>query len=438
MDSTTQSMAPMECDAPINNNNKTIPQEEMVANVLHVLSSYTKITPMTCKCTWDNGTGKITWNLKNWLEDFGGRAHDSDDNILKQIEIVFLDNIQLSQLMSAFDRPDDDSLWEAGLKMLKTCLYQEGDYDAIPPHELLRVVMDSYYCNDHDWELETLNLPTDTKQSSSVNVPTPIAMLCLRIFMICHALQKAVEETKQQQSSAKAVRWRRLRSMVDDSLSLFQRMLFDYVGKAITNVVEEDDIHPSLSIEPSHVIEIAAWMYTQHLYPSCGDLLSEILRNETSNRSGSKPDKVLESCYNSFRMLTSLLSLDVTLVKQEYTNPSLSVQWILKCIEAQSTNDLFKKVISAQDRIAPKNNDNMNELSDDEEDDDISYQPWKDRAHDLKCRGLSLEEDLLLITSIRKQYDFLASTPSFYDELGIAIIAYWKLSEHLSKTIDPL
>ena len=168
-------------------------------------------------------------------------------------------------------------------------------------------------------------------------------------------------------------------------------------------------------------------------------MLSEILRNETSNRSEvSKPDKVLESCYNSFRMLTSLLSLDVTLVKQEYNNPSQSVQWILKCIEAQSTNDLFKKVISAQDRIAPKNNDNMNELSDDEEDDDMSYQPWKDRAHDLKCRGLSLEEDLLLITSIRKRYDFLASTPSFYDELGIAIIAYWKLSEHLSKTIDPL
>ena len=216
--------------------------------------------------------------------------------------------------------------------------------------------------------------------------------------------------------------------MVDDSISLFGRMLFDHAGKAVDNF--EYSRHPKsmklYPIEPIHIIEMSSWLYTQHAFPLCEDLLLKILFNEANgnNKGTSSEVKVLESCYNSFRMLTTLLAMDVTLVN---VKPSFSAKLILKCIENHDKSQFFNQVRLAQKRITP-NDTSDKDLSDDESENDM-YQPWRDRGDIFQVIGLSLEEDLLLRPLIRKRYENSdrATGNTFFDEIGIALIAYWKL-----------
>ncbi len=74
-----------------------------------------------------------------------------------------------------------------------------------------------------------------------------------------------------------------------------------------------------------------------------------------------------------------------------------------------------------------------------------TYCPWKDGGPGIGgVRGITLEEDLLLSPLIRKRFENLdgPGRATFYDELGIAVMAYWKLrakadySESLG--LDPL
>ena len=76
-------------------------------------------------------------------------------------------------------------------------------------------------------------------------------------------------------------------------------------------------------------------------------------------------------------------------------------------------------------------------MSDDEIDE--MYQPWNDR--EFKDRGASLVEDFLLYPSIRRRNEEsnTASDNTYYDELGIAIMAYWRLREVAPfLQVDPL
>ena len=472
--------------------NDDISRQEIVANVLHILSSQTKTIPATCRCTWGNNYATIdntkhesdvSWDpFKSLLSDDDNTLHDDGDDEthinfpwywldafasqckimsrgarntsnnarneekLMQIKSVFIDSTnQLNKVMLNDDSPDDDLLWQVGIDLLKTHLFGKSDMDednTIPPHELLRVVMDSYYCNDNeDFDnmiLSGVEMPTkededvyvvEMPQEQMYRIPTSIGMFYLRSVLMCLALQNAKQSIINSQKSSKPIRWRRLRSMVDDSISLFQRMLFDYVGKAVDNF--EHGRHPKsmklYPIEPIHIIELSSWLYTQHVFPSCKDLLLKILFNEASgsNKGTSSEVKVLESCYNSFRMLTTLLAMDVTLVN---VKPSFSVKLILKCIENHDKSQFFNQVRLAQKRITPKDTSDE-DLSHDESVKNDMYQPWSDRGDNFQVIGLSLEEDLLLQPLIRKRHENSdrSSGNTFFDEIGIALIAYWKL-----------
>mmetsp|Transcript_891 Transcript_891/g.1855 ORF Transcript_891/g.1855 Transcript_891/m.1855 type:complete len:643 (+) Transcript_891:543-2471(+) len=288
--------------------------------------------------------------------------------------------------------------------------------------------MDSYYCNDDDLEIGELSgIEVEMPSEQMFRLPSSITMLFLRTFIISRALEIAEESIPDSPESSKTVRWRRLKSMVDDSCSLFQRMLFDYAGKTIDNF--EYGRHPKslklYPIEPDHIISIATWLYTNHVFPSCHDLLYVLLWNDTNinGRGTSYGVKILETCYDLFRMLTTLLALDVAVVDQEYTCPSRCARWVLKLIESQSTSDFFDRVKSTQKKNLIHDHDAM------QDGEEIMYCPWNDKGPGLEGRGLSLEEDLLLYPSIRKKYDKSdkASSVTFYDEMGIALIAYWKL-----------
>ena len=255
---------------------------------------------------------------------------------------------------------------------------------------------------------------------------------------MCYALQQAKASIS---DTSKPIRWKRLRSIANDCMALYQRMLSDYTGKAIDNflyVGHPDKTMKLYPIQPNHIISVASWLFSAHVFPSSKDLLLDILSNEVNKSSNSKGIiKVLESCHNCFKMMTTLLSLDAVL-KQDYNCPSCAVQCILNCIK-NSNSELFVRVVSAQ-KTTSSEDESVDEMSDDEDEIDEIYQPWDGR--DFKDRGTSLVEDFLLYPSIRRRNEEsnTASDNAYYDELGIAILAYWKLRAQVDSSleVDPL
>ena len=435
--------------------------EEIVANVLHILSTYTKISPLIGRCKWEKINDKdinISWAFHNtstnftthynflseWLDAFlrpdditGWRT----DKVI-QVKSAFANDRELDKLMNDSDlRPSDDFLWEVGFSLLRSHLFKDDSEDRLAPHELLRIVMDSYYCDNDDEEDSTFGNLSATHETSTDEqtyyLPTPIAMSYLRTFLMCHALQQAKASIS---DTSKPIRWKRLRSMVNDCQALYQRMLFDYTGKVIDNFLYVGNPNKTMKlypIQPNHINTVASWLYTAHLFPSCKDLLLDILSNELNNTSSKGIVKVLESCYNCFKGITTLLALDVAAVKQDYDSPSCAVQWILKCIKNDSTR-FFVRVMSAQKTLSSED-EGVDEMSDEELDVEM-YQPWNDR--DFNNRGAPLVEDFLLYPSIRRRNEEsnTASDITYYDELGIAILAYWKLRAQVDSSlgVDPM
>ena len=436
--------------------------EEIVANVLHILRTYTKTSPLIGRCKWEKMNGKdtnVSWTFHNtstnnftthynilseWLDTFlrpddvtGFRTSDNDKVI--QVKSAFSNDRQMDRLMNDSDlRPSDDFLWEVGFSLLRSHLFKDDNEDSIAPHELLRIVMDSYYCNDEEdstlGDLTATHVTTTKEQTYFL--PTPIAMFCLRTFLMCHALQQAKVSIT---DTSKPIRWKRLRSITNDCMALYQRMVLDYTGKAIDNFLYVSHPNTTMKIYPiqtKQVISVASWLFSAHVFPSSKDLLLDILSNEVNKSSNSKGIiKVLESCYNCFKMMTTLLALDAV-VKQDYNCPSCAVQWILNCIRKDSTSRFFVRVVSAQKTLSSED-ESVDEMSDDEIDE--MYQPWNDR--EFKDRGASLVEDFLLYPSIRRRNEEsnTASDNTYYDELGIAIMAYWRLREVAPfLQVDPL
>ena len=389
--------------------------------------------------------------LYNWLSEFLQTLHchhqrttmgEIGNEDMMQIVYAFIDTSRLNKLMSDDNKPSDDLFWQAGLDLLKTHIFPDDEsvdssesplnLDPIPPHELMRTVMDSYYCKDDDIEMGELSaLEAQMPSKRMYRLPTSVAMFSLRTFLLSHALEGAEQSIPDTSESSKNVRWRRLTSMANDALSLFQRMLYEHVGKTVDNF--RYGRHPTslqhYPVEPNHVTSMSAWSYTNIVFPSCHGLLCKILQNDIASSEGngngtlsSGVTKTLESCYGCFRMLISILALEVAVVDQEHSRPSRSIKEVLKCIGSQSTNDFFDRVKSAQKVIACKD-------PIDEADGEGSYThcPW--HSSYFFNGGSSLEEELLLYPSIRKYHDKTdkACTSTFYDELGIAVIAYWKL-----------
>ena len=419
--------------------------------------------------------------LYNWLNGFLPTLNYHQHCNMKEIRNSFVDTNRMNKLLKRKNKPTDGELWQAGLQLLMTHLYPnndtrdmnnqdatttwgEGDHtnnmDPIPPHVLLQTVMDSYYGNDTDLDLGHLSGMDEVLPVKSVKMyylPTSIGMFFLRTFLMARALESANEAICVSRAKSQPIRWKRLKSMVDDARALFRLMTFDYAGKAIDEYVHGrvprrvDLFQPDplqlipnallfYPVEPTHVVSVATWSYTNLVLPWSHALLGELLKNETFGVGTQYQyrGKILESCYDTFSMLTTLLALDVAGVVQDYATPSCCMRWALQCIESKNTGKFFDLVKSETARYNFKSNG-----ADSGDREGRMYLPWIVNRDDFRGRGMSLCDDLLLAPTIRKMIEETdeVSDTTFYDELGIAYIAYWKLmaqAKAMSGSVDPL
>jgi hypothetical protein len=163
-----------------------------------------------------------------------------------------------------------------------------------------------------------------------------------------------------------------------------------------------------------------------------------LLRNElkTHERGTTHGVMLMQSRYESFREMTTLLALEVALVNHYYLAPSQCVQRVLSCIKSNDFYDCIKsqKKKSCNGSRRTNSENNAAEI----------YLPWSDTSDGLNKEHLSLEEDLLLYpsTGIIQGKPEDSKCVSFYDGTGIALLAYWKLWAQASATpnseISPL
>lgn len=296
-------------------------------------------------------------------------------------DINLIDALRVFTSLSTGDETDitdydeDLTLWLKGLAVLHSIISSKGT--VLAPHELLRTVMDSYYLSDEDHEFLPPSLST-----TAFHLPTPVAMFILRSLISTHAIQIAEINTRSSLKHNERIRWRRLKSMVEDTISLFQRMLiegFENVEDDFENHTQKE--HP---INTAH-FTIASWLYTKHIFPSCRALVCLLLEENHGNGIANLNDGAAATLLG---LLTSLLALRASVVSDHCTD------FVTAFVNIPSSDEFFWYIRSfGQD----------SKLFD---------------------SGLSWEEDLLLYER------------PFYNKLGQAKFALSRLQAQLHPSID--
>lgn len=206
--------------------------------------------------------------------------------------------------------------------------------------------------------------------------PSSVALFILYNLLISRAIQLAATQTEELLSALElrgeqhkgqrttVIRWRRLKSMVDDAQSIYQRMLLQFTEKAANKNLRSGDESIDrncnkcsgdneqvcdITIRPMHILHIASWLYTNHLLPSCRQLLMLILKNAVkTNENLSSNPKLWEPCMKSFGILTTLVALNYSFADNHdravigsgttSTNGSLLV---VKCIDDSLNNEFY-------------------------------------------------------------------------------------------------
>ncbi len=269
--------------------------DEVIANVLNTLNK-TNVSPLICFRTKLNGSAER--DLLQTCEDLL-RTGPANHNFLAALLDSFLskhDAINLTDALRVFNAAtdvtnDEDNmmLWIQGLSVLHSIISNEET--AILPHELLTIVKDSYYCRDNDDE---------------GYIPTFGSMFVLRALLSAQAIQSAKSRTLHSLQHSGTIRWRRLKSMVEDTISLFQRMLFE--GFEIANDACENDTQ-SQSHPGTDFITIASWIYTLQIYPACQSLLSLLLEENHGDGIVNLKEGLVAKLFGT---LTTLLALECT------------------------------------------------------------------------------------------------------------------------------
>ena len=444
--------------------------------------------------------------FQNAVDD-GGTAL-SDEHTILQLEQVMCAMMEensyenMDKNNGGLKKRNDDLLWQAGLILIQRILndndaqshaeeyktFSEGTAiddsgelrskrtkytifhsqevmtsmsdEPIAPHILLRSVIDSYYYNDNHGNAESLQV-TDTP--SQCRLPTSFAMFYLRTILASHAIAKATEVTRQSlahtnsspSTPSTVIRWRRLKSMADDTLFLFRRMLLDHAGKTAPT---DHGLSSNAEEQPLCLISLATRLYIYHIFPSCRGLLSLLLDKAQKGTSDTSPvgslffTKTLESCYHLFFLSTSLLALKRITCND--TGSMESDHLLMKHLIDQSTSDFYSVVLVAG-RNCPPENDGADDVESERQD---TFCLSKNIGRSCSERGRALDEDMLLFKSLREKHktdgkhsfdhrenlaesseDMLTNCP--FDELGIAVVAFSRLqaqSNPISSTLESL
>ncbi|KAL7471572.1 hypothetical protein ACHAXS_011860 [Conticribra weissflogii] len=406
--------------------------------------------------------------LQNFLADFSAvDSHHVESKYEEEASKIFTTNNQIvggddSGLLAI----SDDILWLAGLKLLHRILFEGGEgFDeknnginiAMSPHELLRTVVDSFHFQDKELDLSNF-IPAEKHlkrqqpqkqqilESSHISfrLPSSLAMFVLYILLISHAVQWAATRTveslatQQPENSTAVIRWRRLKSMVDDAQYTFRRMLLQLTKKAVSKMwwSVDDDIssHCSYSsgindracgvpIRPIQILHVAIWAYTKHLLPSCRQLLTLIIKNvANTNANPISKSRIWEPCLNSFGILTNLAALECCFVDNDdnfqLSIPSRCSQSVVECIDDSMNNEFYEMFVSSMTTTTAK--ERREQLFVEKDSNSASY---------YEGRGTLLAEDILFLP-------LGCQKSKSYDELGIAMIAYHRLVAHTQQTIQ--
>ncbi len=386
-----------------------LPPDEIIANILH-LQNKTNVSALQISRNTTTTTGSTAANGWDLLQPFQGQCHQNgggpmhDGFLASWINSVLSgheheDDMDLKDALHMFTtmstavdetnrtKDEDITLWLKGLKVLHSIIISQQDTE-LAPHELLRTVMDSYYFRADDREQASSLLPSSTS-SSIFYLPTLVAMLILRTLLITHAIQNAESSTRSSLQRSETIRWRRLKSMVEDTMALFQRMLLDSFESVADNF--DDDTQKDHPMKPEHFITIATWLYTKLIFPSCQSLLSLLLEENHGDGIVNLEDGVAAKLYG---ILTSLAALGTSVVSDRGTDQIITTDRLIIFINDPNSDALWT----------------------------YSRSFGQDSKADYS--GQSLEEDLLLYKR------------PFYNQLGQATIAFIILQAQVYPTID--
>eukprot|EP00985_Skeletonema_marinoi_P020770 scaffold12430_cov137-Skeletonema_marinoi.AAC.2 len=271
--------------------------DEMIANVLHTLNN-ANVSPLPISCK-TKPTGSAKWDLLQSCEELH-RTVPTHHNFFASLLELFLsghDDMNLSDAFRVFNVEttvtNDEGMvsWIQGLSVLHSIISSEDTI--LAPHELLTTVKDSYYCRDDDER----------------DLPTFDSMFILRSLLSAHAIQSVESRTRHSLQHSETIRWRRLKSMVEDTIALFQRMLFE--GFEIVNDSFENDTQSQpgkdYPTKPTYFISIASWIYTKQIFPACEALVSLLLEEDHEDGIVNLKDGLVAKV---FGMLTTLVALE--------------------------------------------------------------------------------------------------------------------------------
>lgn len=342
-----------------------LPPDELIANILHTLKK-TNVSPLLISCK-SKSPGVAKWDLLLYFQELHrNEGRPTHRCVLASLLESFLSGHRDVVLGDEFCVRDEDmSLWIQGLSVLHSIISSE---DTVPvPHELLTAVMDSYYCRDDDER----------------DLPTFDSMFVLRSLISAHAIQSAESSTRHLLQYSETIRWKRLKSMVEDTITLYQRMLFEGFENAGDTVENDTRSQPG---SPAQFITIASWIYTKQIFPACQSLVSLLLEEDHGNCISNLKEGLVAKL---FGMLTTLLALDCTSVVTD------------RGADLINTDRLVFATITNSDKFFTNA-----------------------RSYEAQLSGLSLEEDLLL-------YD-----RPHCNKLGLATIAFIKLQTQLHPSTD--
>ena len=269
--------------------------EEVFANVLQTLNK-TSVSPLlSCKTK-----SSAEWDLLQAVEELH-RAGPTREDFLASLLELFLSRhgtINLSDALCVFNveidvtNDEDMILWIQGLTVLHSIISSEDA--ALAPHELLTTVKSSYYCRDDgdDWDLPSFD-----------------SMFILRSLLCAYAIQSAESRTRHSLQHSETIRWRRLKSMIQDTIDLFQRMLFE--GFEIANDTYDDQPQPGKPnlTKSAHFITVASWVYTKQIFPACQSLVSLLLEEHNGDGIIDLKNGLVAKLFGT---LTTLLALECT------------------------------------------------------------------------------------------------------------------------------
>ncbi|KAL7453500.1 hypothetical protein ACHAWC_005165 [Mediolabrus comicus] len=388
------------------------PPDEIIANILH-LQNKTNVSALQISRNTTTTTGSTAANGCDLLQPFQGQSHKNGGGPMHEgfleswINSVLSgheheDDMNLKDALHMFTtmstavdetnrtKDEDISLWLKGLKVLHSIIISQQDTE-LAPHELLRTVMDSYYFRADDREQVSSLIPSSTS-SSIFHLPTLVAMFILRSLLITHAIQTAESSTRFSLQRSETIRWRRLKSMVEDTIALFQRMLLDSFESVADNF--DDDTQKDHQMKSEHFITIATWLYTKLIFPSCQSLLSLLLEENHGDGIVNPEDGVAAKLYG---ILTLLAAHGTSVVSDRGTDQMITTdRLVIYFINDPNSDTLWTYSRSFR------------------QDSKADYS------------GQSLEEDLLLYKR------------PFYNQLGQATIAFLRLQAQIHPTIDNL